>query len=202
LASSLNRLDLAIRSLNDTSAAAHLQMVKKEIRRVTRIVQKSLASSNQSAFSECNLATALLEVRELLQDRLDQSASLISEVPTDATLSISHDDGRHILLNLITNSIDASDDHGTIRVVWNGPYMGGVAFTVVDNGCGIPASVFEKVLEPFVSSHAQEPAVDVPRGVGLALCKNIVEQAGGRIEYGNGETRGAWFTVVVPRNEG
>jgi signal transduction histidine kinase len=65
---------------------------------------------------------------------------------------------------------------------------------IVDNGTGLDPSVSERLFKPFTST---KPA-GRGRGLGLSICKSIVESHGGKIEAGPEGERGTRFTVTLP----
>lgn len=113
-----------------------------------------------------------------------------------------HVDGNllvQVLLNLIDNAYKHSgtDSHITLA----GSYQDGLAcFTVSDDGCGIAPSILPNIFEGFVTM--QTTSSDNRRGVGLGLsiCKAIVQAHGGTITAENLPKRGACFTILLPGN--
>ena len=67
-----------------------------------------------------------------------------------------------------------------------------VEIVVSDTGPGLPAEVRERVFEPFVSTRPDGI------GIGLSICRTIVEAHGGTIEYDTDRDRGAGFRFSVP----
>lgn len=101
---------------------------------------------------------------------------------------------QQVLLNLIRNAVEAMHDRSrrelTIRTM--APVDGMVEVSVADSGPGLPAFVREKLFQPFVTT---KPA---GMGVGLSICRGIIEAHGGRtwpVDHSDG---GADFHFTPP----
>jgi C4-dicarboxylate-specific signal transduction histidine kinase len=99
-----------------------------------------------------------------------------------------------IVVNLLLNAADAVQGDGHILVELS-PRDTEVELTIADSGAGIPESVRDKLVDPFVTT---KPAGQ-GTGLGLAVCNAIVERLGGSIAGDNLPQRGARFTVRLPR---
>ena len=71
-----------------------------------------------------------------------------------------------------------------------------------DTGIGIPEAALEKVFERFYQVDSSLVRRFGGAGLGLAVCKSIVEWHGGRITAESAPGRGSCFTVVLPRRSG
>lgn len=101
---------------------------------------------------------------------------------------------QQVLLNLIRNAVDAMADAErrelTIRVE---PDAGDMArITVADTGPGIRPDIAEQLFQPFLTTKRSG------MGVGLSICRTIVEAHGGRIWAGANEGGGAVFRFTIP----
>ena len=103
-----------------------------------------------------------------------------------------HEQLRQVFLNLVLNSLDALPHGGAIQVTAAGD--DGVTITVADDGPGIAAEPADQIFDPYVSTK------ETGLGLGLAICRRIVEAHGGRITAANGPAGGAVFTVRLPGN--
>jgi two-component system sensor histidine kinase KdpD len=76
------------------------------------------------------------------------------------------------------------------------------SFEVIDDGDGIPENEIEHIFEDFITIHRSRG--DRMRGIGLGLyiCKSIVEAHGGWIKAMNNATKGATFYFELPNHQG
>jgi signal transduction histidine kinase len=100
------------------------------------------------------------------------------------------------LTNLISNAIKFSPDGAT---VWLGADARGdeIAFTVRDEGRGIPPDKLELIFERFQQVDSSDAREKGGTGLGLAICRSIVEQHGGRI-WAESIGHGSTFQFVLP----
>ncbi len=102
---------------------------------------------------------------------------------------------RQLFTNLLDNAVKHGDRPGLRISVSAGPAdEGGCEIGVTDNGPGVPASDREKVFGVF--ERLEGPGGD-GTGIGLSICRKIVEHLGGRIWIADGES-GADFRIEVP----
>jgi PAS domain S-box-containing protein len=107
---------------------------------------------------------------------------------------------QQIFWNLIRNAVRYTPNGGEVRVVSRDhPETGFIGVEVSDTGRGIPAADLERVFQPFqqVKGSVEHGGL----GLGLAICRGLVEGHGGTIRAGSeGPGRGATFTVELPRS--
>ena len=103
---------------------------------------------------------------------------------------------RQVIANLVSNSIDATDAGGKIDIrvsasrQWKDGMRKGVRLTVADSGSGVTAAARSKLFEPFFTTKR-----DVGTGLGLWVCKSIVENHRGSILLRSSTTPGRSGTV-------
>jgi signal transduction histidine kinase len=108
---------------------------------------------------------------------------------------------RQLIANLLSNSFDAVDSGGLIRIRvsaarFKGQDSPGTRITIADSGHGIPPSVRSKLFEPFFTTKK-----DVGTGLGLWVCTNIVKRHHGSIRVKSSTAPGrSWtvFSVFLP----
>jgi signal transduction histidine kinase len=106
--------------------------------------------------------------------------------------AVNHERLLQVVLNLLRNAIQATREGGHIRI---GVERRGehAVIEVEDDGVGIAPEHHERIWEPFFSTKG-----DVGTGLGLGICKRIVEEHGGRITVVSSKGSGARFTVELP----
>ena len=95
-----------------------------------------------------------------------------------------------VFQNLIRNARDAMPDGGEITIAANHT-ENQVSINVIDTGCGIEPADLPKIMEPLFSTKARG------MGLGLAICKAIVEKNNGTIDVVSQVGRGSTFTVTL-----
>src|SRR5262249_55410211 len=114
----------------------------------------------------------------------------------DALVAIAPERLTQVLLNLALNAGDAMEKTKDKTLRMRARVSGKeVRIEVEDTGHGVPKSVREKLFLPFVTTKE----VGQGTGLGLAVCRGIVEAANGRIDLDVNYTDGARFVVVLPK---
>jgi two-component system sporulation sensor kinase A len=137
-----------------------------------------------------------------LQQILDQVFSLVN-VPAQTLMTYDNAEGIHlwidplqirqVFLNLIQNAIEAiGEKPGKIEVrITEEPQFTRIDF--VDNGPGMPESVFKKIFQPLVTTKKKG------MGLGLLACKQLLEANGGQISVENRRSHGCTFSITLPK---
>lgn len=109
---------------------------------------------------------------------------------------------QQILMNLIVNARQAMSEGGRIRVaIRDNLEEGWAEISVADNGAGIPQDKLQKIFDPFYTTRKADARGQGGTGLGLALCRKIIEAHGGRIRVESEPGRGTTFTLKLPRAE-
>jgi signal transduction histidine kinase len=106
---------------------------------------------------------------------------------------------QQVLLNLVLNACDAMDGQATDRrltVRTRQRDQGRVEVSVSDHGPGIPEADLDRLFDPFVTTKAQG------LGLGLTICRSIVEAHGGRLWATNPGQGGATLHCELPATPG
>ena len=148
-----------------------------------------------------------IDLKQLIENALenylllskDKNISLTCRI--DPSLPRVHADPRRlgqVLSNLLSNAIKFTGEGGKIEVTACPEDQGGVKVQVMDTGVGIPAreigSLFAKYRQTASGKNSQQKGT----GLGLVICKMIVEAHGGRIWAEGEDGKGSTFSFILP----
>jgi signal transduction histidine kinase len=106
---------------------------------------------------------------------------------------------QQVLLNLLINGRQAMSDGGTLTVtVRSNTEQRFGEISIRDTGCGIPADKLSKLFTPFFTTKTADAQGQGGTGLGLALCKDVIEAHQGRIRVESTPAVGTMFTLKFP----
>ena len=114
--------------------------------------------------------------------------SLALNIAPLMTLKVDTDKIRQVLLNLLNNAIDAAKNGITISAR---PMGGFIEVVITDDGAGIRKEHLEKVFDPFFTTKKGRT------GLGLPICKKIIEDHEGSINIASSEGKGTTVTLLL-----
>ena len=142
-------------------------------------------------------------VREAVARQQLQTSSHRFSVVTESVGSLQIDPDRieQVVTNLLDNAVKYSPGGGAIRIELRRDGEG-AALCVRDSGIGLPGEALERIFQPFGRA-ANAAAQHIPGlGLGLYICRQIVEQHGGRLwAESPGEGQGTTMTLWLPSAE-
>ena len=178
-----------------------LQVATRELERVSKIVRDYLDSTRTVAPER-----VAVDVERVVDEALgiciaaDARARIDVQKTNDGAAARAETDPgllRQILVNLITNAVDAVRENGGHIRVTSTARDGGVAIAVADDGVGIAPEDAARIFEPFYTTKGRGKGT----GLGLAICRELATALGGRITVESAPGRGSTFTVTLPRSE-
>ncbi len=98
-----------------------------------------------------------------------------------------------VIINLIRNAVEATREGSGLIAVSVGVEHGMAAIRISDNGCGIPADILPRIWEPFFTTKGDDGT-----GLGLEICRRIIEAHHGRMTCTSLVGEGTSFTIFLP----
>ncbi len=175
--------------ISDTNVTKRLDLIEKSIDRISHQVDDVLGYVRNSPLNLTNNS-----LNQLVQNSLDKV-----NVPDDVEVVMSKKDIAidcdsikldAVFINLIVNSIQAMHDGGKIEIkIFEKENMATLEF--IDSGDGVSDENMNKIFEPLFTTKQKGT------GLGLASCKNIIEQHQGEINVTNNPTT---FRIIMPKS--
>lgn len=206
----LHALNLSVhaarrQSGNPEAVAALLEIAERNIGVLSSLVENLLAAGTRDGSEPLTLRAR--EAHDIVARALDQVAPLAEEkkqrLEAAEMLALPPlvADGEalvRVLVNLLVNAIKFAPEGGLIEVSVKLRINDGhrvMVFSVADDGIGVPPEQIDHIFVEGVS--LQESAMN-SSGLGLSVCRTIVEAHEGRIWVETGRTRGAKFSFAIP----
>lgn len=170
-------------------------------------IRMSNLVSNLLDMAKLHAGTVKLNLQwQMLEEVVGSSLTMLSrvlekrriEVALPSTLPLLEFDAvlmERVLCNLLDNAAKHTEDHGLIRI--SAAIIAGEAYvTVEDNGCGIPEGMEESIFTKFARGEPESSRPGV--GLGLSICRTIIEAHGGKIWAENRDDGGARLVFTLP----
>jgi len=178
--------------------ARGLDVIEKGIDRIRRITHLLLgyARDQESMVAEIRLTDIIEETLELvLKEAKGKDIKFVRDTAEPVPVIWSDPYRiRQVLVNLLTNGVQAIKDDGIITVSLS-EQKDGISLTVNDSGEGIPKENMSRIFEPFFTTKPPDKGT----GLGLYVSRGIVNKLGGDIAVKSGVGKGTSFTVTLPK---
>jgi signal transduction histidine kinase len=199
----LNYARLALRSPGDEAARTQaLEKILKGSQRAATIINSMLGfARNTSTQREVTDVVKLVEEVLILTDKDLSKHRVHVETrfhgrPTACVIPAQIE---QVLLNLLINARQAMPRGGHLRIeVRENPRTSMVEIKVSDSGVGIPLNKMPLIFEPFYTTKEPDANGHGGTGLGLSVCRQIIEQHQGRIRVESLIGKGATFIVKLP----
>jgi PAS domain S-box-containing protein len=185
-----------------------LEIAKNNTTRLIRLINDILDISKIES-GKIKMKSDSVSVPEIVRDSLAGIASFADNYGVSLSSELEdgipvfegdHDRLIQVITNLLSNAIKFSPRGGTVHLkAWQGDGM--LHMSVRDEGIGIPPEYLDKIFEKFQQVDSSAVREKGGTGLGLPICKAIVEEHGGAMWVESESGRGSTFTFKVPLNK-
>ncbi|MGQ9507153.1 MAG: PAS domain S-box protein [Candidatus Bathycorpusculaceae bacterium] len=174
----------------------------KNIKEMLRLIEENVEYANKIISDLMEYSREIkLELREVTPKAIISETLLTVDIPRgiqilDLTrdspkIKVDIDKMKRVFGNIINNAVDAMPKGGKITIT-SKELDGNVEIAFTDTGAGIRKDVLEKIWTPFFTTKSKG------MGLGLPICKRLVEAHGGKISVESKVGRGTTVTVIIP----
>jgi len=180
----------------DEAINKSLDFIDSAVNRASSIIDNILSFSRFSSNAKqlINVPQMIDKIIEMHSDII-KNKSIVVEVNSsiDKEVNLSFESMEHIFMNLMSNSIDAIDDNGIIRIYIN-LEKDSLVFTFKDNGIGISEDDIGNIFNPFFTTKELGKGT----GLGLFIVYSEIEKLNGKIDVKSKLGEGTIFTITIP----
>jgi signal transduction histidine kinase len=171
--------------------AKHLDRIAAEVKRANKTIHDLLDMARNRPPRRQRTILSDAVAAAVGSSMLPAAVTVESSVPAGLTADVDPDQLQQVMINLFTNAAQALRGRGTIWVEGEPQPQGAVRLRVRDDGPGVPVEVRYRIFEALFTTKAKGS------GLGLALCRRIMEAHDGTIELEPSE-HGASFLLTIP----
>jgi light-regulated signal transduction histidine kinase (bacteriophytochrome) len=166
---------------------------------INDLLDYSRVGTRGNPMTEVDCNKTLARVLDSLHARIDENAATVNvaELPTIRADAMQME---QLFQNLVGNALKYRGEAPPVVSVSAEPGEGHWHFTVADNGIGIDPAYSERIFVIFQRLHGKEEFEGT--GIGLAICKKIVDRHGGHIWVESSSGQGSTFHFTLPTGGG
>jgi sensor domain CHASE-containing protein len=177
--------------LMDGKGRNMLEVIEKDIKYSNKIINDLLEYSKAIKLDLKKTSPKSAVTEALSHIDFPQKVQLIDLTKNTPTIKIDVDKMKRVFINLIKNAIDAMPDGGKLTIT-SEKANDKVKIAFADTGVGISEKNLKKLFGPLFTTKAKG------MGLGLAICKRVVEAHGGTISVESVIDKGTVFTITLP----
>lgn len=184
-------LNAKLGSQLDAKSKEMLELIDKGVQHADRIIADLMEYSKEIRLqlSETTPKTVVKEALAMIQ--VPKNVQLIDLSQDEPVMKMDVEKVKRVFDNLVKNAVDAMSDGGKLTIATR-LSEGDVEFVFIDTGTGMAKEVMEKLWTPFLTTKSKG------MGLGLSICKRLIEAHGGKISVATEVGKGTTFTITMP----
>jgi PAS domain S-box-containing protein len=178
---------------NSCQSGVYMETLIKDLLEMEKLESSDVLLSKQ----QCEVQNILIGASNAISGAANHASVQIRVDTTDATFMADRDRILQVVVNLASNAIKFSPANSTVTLS-SRVRNGNIEIAVSDQGRGIRENDLPFIFDRFRQTESADGSKGV--GLGLAICKKLVELHGGQISVASREGRGSTFSFTIPYN--
>ncbi|MBT3363627.1 MAG: hypothetical protein HN837_07975 [Chloroflexi bacterium] len=182
--------------IGDAKVARHMEILEREVFRSSGIIDGLLdfARSREPKINQARIDQIVDAVLERI--KWPENVQLVRKDDGLPFIDVDIEQIGRVFSNIINNALQSMPDGGALNI---GASIddGFVSIKITDTGIGVSMKNIDKIFEPLFTTRSGVGGT----GIGLAICKSIVDAHRGSIEVKSSEGKGTTFTIKFPLNQ-
>lgn len=185
----------------DKKVESKLNAISKATSRLTKLtsrLNRFTTNKKSSLYKSCSISDIIPDILHFVEHKINlYNINLITVAQTEDTIYCNPNEIQQALLHLINNSIDAikEDNYPWIEVKYF-TQNNQIIIQITDSGAGIAYELERKIFDPFYTTKKTKTG----HGMGLSLCKGIIESHGGVIKI-NRKNKNTSFEISIAKEQ-
>lgn len=175
----------------DQKTMEMLEFIEKDIEYMNNIINDLLDYSREIRLELAEATPQSITKAALSFIKVPDNIQVCDLTQDEPKIKVDVERMKRIFVNIIQNAIDAMPEGGELTIAHSG-LPGSVEIAFTDTGVGMSKEIMKKLWTPLFSTKAKGI------GLGLAICKRIIEAHGGSISVESTVGKGSTFTVTIP----
>lgn len=175
----------------DKKTMEMLNLIEEDIEYSNKIINDLLEYSREVHLEFTEVTPKIITKEVLSLVKIPKNIQVFDLTRTEPKIIVDVEKMKRVFVNIIKNAIDAMPRGGKLMIE-SKKTKDNLKIAFTDTGIGIPKNVIEKLWTPLFTTKARG------MGLGLAICKRVVEAHGGNISVGSTIGKGTTFTIAIP----
>jgi signal transduction histidine kinase len=175
----------------DKTSIQMLKLIEENVKYSNKIITDLLEYSREIKLENTKTTPRAIANEALSLVRIPSNIQVLNATQEEPQIFVDSEKMKRVFVNIIQNAVDAMPKGGKLTIT-SKERNDNLEIAFADEGTGMPRNILEKIWTPFFTTKARG------MGLGLPICKRIIEAHGGNISVKSTVGKGTTFIVTLP----